>query len=51
MIEVGLLVIGMIVGAALVRYGYGLGFKAHLQAREDAPLIDKARPYETEYTE
>lgn len=49
--EVGIFAAGIVLGAALVRYGVGLGFKAIYQAKEDAPLLDNSKPIEQEYTE
>ena len=51
MIEVGIFAIGVVFGAALVRYGVGLGFKAFTQAKEDMPLNDNSTPIGQEYTE
>lgn len=52
MIEIGIFIVGALFGAALVRYGMGLGFKAIFQAKEDSPLGGEGSlPIEQTHTE
>ena len=45
------LLLGIFLGAGLVRYGVGLGYKALYQAKEDFPFDEKGGDLEQEFTE
>jgi len=50
--ELAYILTGVAIGAALVRYGIGLGYKMCYQAREDEPLSgERDEPIEQDTTE
>ena len=46
------LFVGIVIGAGLVRYGIGLGYRMVYQVKEDIPTLNgKEEPTEQDFTE
>lgn len=46
-----LVLVGIVAGAALMRYGVGLGNKLTITSKEDIPIDDNTKSLTQEYTE